>query len=312
MSQESDVAASLIRGPFIGTMIALILYGITCIQAFFYFQTYTRDHKALKSTVALVLVLETVHAALSISLLDYYLVKNYGQVQALQTATWIGTTMYTVGLLIDLVIYLYFTWRIWICGHRSITNFVFDPTWYYYLAQSQDLLYAGNALFIVGDILSASVMAYYLHKTRVGLRRTDLLVNRLLVFIVATGAIIVIVDVVALILTAVQRDTLAFLAAVIVQTRLVLFSSSADEATYKDRLNVRNSHLRAFHDAGKRETSSLALPASAFTLRFADPSDLSGVTAHHSGASNSGKSGESWHTARDIETSSQPNLDGAV
>ncbi|KAI6014183.1 hypothetical protein EDC04DRAFT_674158 [Pisolithus marmoratus] len=45
-------AASLIRGPLIGTCLASVLYGITCLQAFFYFQTYVNDQRGLKLTVS--------------------------------------------------------------------------------------------------------------------------------------------------------------------------------------------------------------------------------------------------------------------
>ncbi|KAF9237198.1 hypothetical protein BU15DRAFT_76206 [Melanogaster broomeanus] len=103
-SSEAAVAISLARGPLIGTFIGLFsfldasLYGVTCLQAFFYFQTYTHDRMALKITVATLLALETAHAALSIWVMDDYLIAQYGNEVALQDATWLSTTTYIIGV----------------------------------------------------------------------------------------------------------------------------------------------------------------------------------------------------------------------
>ncbi|KAI5984664.1 hypothetical protein EDD15DRAFT_2201206 [Pisolithus albus] len=122
----SALAVSLGRGPLIGVCIGSCLYGITCLQALFYFHTYVDDRKSLKLTVALLLTLETIHVALSMRLVDYYLVANYANEAALQSATWFTTATYSTGSFTcgyydfsDQTLFLmeefnsYFTWRIW-------------------------------------------------------------------------------------------------------------------------------------------------------------------------------------------------------
>lgn len=89
----SALAISLGRGPLIGVCLSSCLYGITCLQALFYFQTYVHDRRSLKLTVALLLTLETIHVALSMWLVDYYLVANYANEVALQSATWFTTVI---------------------------------------------------------------------------------------------------------------------------------------------------------------------------------------------------------------------------
>ncbi|KAI6013071.1 hypothetical protein PISMIDRAFT_180449 [Pisolithus microcarpus 441] len=108
----SALAVSLGRGPLIGVCLGSCLYGITCLQALFYFQTYVDDRRSLKLTVstilpsfihptctpdlrqvALLLTLETIHVALSMWLVDYYLVANYANETALQSATWFTTVI---------------------------------------------------------------------------------------------------------------------------------------------------------------------------------------------------------------------------
>ncbi|KAG6334624.1 hypothetical protein ID866_4465 [Astraeus odoratus] len=148
---------SLIRGPLVGTCVACVLYGVTCLQAFFYYQTYVQDRKGLKATVRSPFVMrvarishqavysiihrlpyycelirshramsnfphrpsafETVHAALSIWVVDTSLVTASTNPYALQSATWsvpipvsrvleqangssrLTTAMYIIGLL---------------------------------------------------------------------------------------------------------------------------------------------------------------------------------------------------------------------
>lgn len=92
----SALAVSLGRGPLIGVCLLSVypsLYGITCLQALFYFQTYVDDRRSLKLTVALLLTLETIHVALSMWLVDYYLVANYANETALQSATFTTVIM---------------------------------------------------------------------------------------------------------------------------------------------------------------------------------------------------------------------------
>lgn len=99
------------------------LYGITCLQAFFYYQTYVDDRRELKLMVCLdfflqkhitqmidagttgclvtvssvssllacidvVRAFESIHVAFSIWVMDNYLIVNYSNPNAIQTATW--------------------------------------------------------------------------------------------------------------------------------------------------------------------------------------------------------------------------------
>ncbi|KAI6118003.1 hypothetical protein F5141DRAFT_1201521 [Pisolithus sp. B1] len=302
-------ASSLLRGPLIGTCLASLLYGITCLQAFFYFQTYVDDRRGLKFTVALLLTLETIHVALSIWVVDSYLVANYTNPYALQSATWLTTTTFSVGFIIDLVVYFYFTWRIWmftsklwimifmvgwrvamvIATHTSLvdscrtcTNGVLSSTWVSYLEREKILILTGNTLFIIGDTFSASIMAWYLNKSRDHALRTNLLVNRLLVFAVATGGITVLVDIIALALTLAQPHSLAFTGAILVQTRLYANSLLVS-------LNLRNANKRAYEDAIHTATVELPMTSIAFAPNSAETARL------NEAESSVGK--ESWHTA---------------
>ncbi|KAI6003203.1 hypothetical protein F5J12DRAFT_839036 [Pisolithus orientalis] len=218
----SDLAVSLVRGPLIGTCLGSFLYGTTCLQALFYFQAYANDRLGLKLTVALLLTLETIHVALSMWLMDYYLVNNYGNERVLQSATWFVMVTYSVGFIIDSFVYLYFTWRIWMFtrklwivffmtsvalariagGVAASTLSVLSSTWVSYLERDRSLILAASSFFLIGDTFSASVMAWHLSKSRdntLKLQPTNMLVTRCIAFVVATGGITVVVDILMLV-----------------------------------------------------------------------------------------------------------------
>lgn len=288
MAPESASPESLIRGPLLGTCLGSLLYGVTCLQAFFYYQTYVDDRRFLKVTVALLLTLETVHVALSIWLIDYYLVENYANSQALQSATWLTTAIFVTGFLIDLLVYFYFIWRIWMfAGKLWIVIFmgfigisrsaigivasflsVFRPTWVSYLVNDKAMILIANSLFIVGDVFSASIMAFHLNKSReniLGAARTHMLINRLLTFAIATGSLTVLVDIVALILTLVDPVGLGFTGPVLVQTRLYANSLLAS-------LNLRKTNAQAFENAFELSTLPIQF------AHQAEPSEVSTET----------------------------------
>ncbi|KAG9308678.1 hypothetical protein JVU11DRAFT_11635 [Chiua virens] len=327
MSTQTASAIALARGPLIGTFLALAqvsrsfaphrivglshtyalcvvfwvvnsLYGVTCAQALFYFRTYERDGWRLKMTVAFLLVLDTVHAAMAIWVMDDYLIVQYGNIKVLQSGTWSFILTYILGLLIDFYVYLYFTWRVWLFTQKvwivvlmcaisisrtgiSIIATVFSvlkPTWQSYFDTAKELLIIGNILFIIGDTFSACAMAYQLTRfkswtvtyqptRRRDPRRIDLLLNRLIMFSVATGALTVLVDVIALILTLALPQTLAFLSAILVQTHLYANSLLAS-------LNIRNAAASAYDDP---PSAAVELHATV-PLQFARPLDLSTIS----------------------------------
>ncbi|KAI6014182.1 hypothetical protein EDC04DRAFT_674159 [Pisolithus marmoratus] len=209
---------------------------------------------------------------------------------------------FIIGFLIDLVVYFYFTWRIWMFTRnlwivsfmilislaRAVLSIVasalslLSSTWISYLEHEKHLILTGNILFIIGDTFSASIMAWHLNKTRDHALRTNLIVNRLLVFAVATGGITVLVDIIALVFTLAQPLTLAFTGAILVQTRLYANSLLAS-------LNLRNSNKRAYENAIHTPPIELPMTSIAFASHSAETARQNEVI------SDAGK--ESWHTA---------------
>jgi len=302
MSAENAEAISLMRGPLVGTFLGSALYGISCMQAFFYFQTYENDSRRLKMMVAILLIMETAYTATSMWAMDDYLVAHFGNTSILERGTGAFAMTYIIGFIIDFYVYLYFTWRIWLfstnkwifffmctmCISRVALGIYYSllgamhPTWVTGLEASRTVFLAMGALFIAGDTFSASVMAYYLAKSRSWLhnveshrpRRMETVINRLLMFAVATGALTSVMGVIILILGILQPHGLAFLGPAFVQ--LNLYSNSVLAS-----LNIRNS----FAPKGYGTSD---IPAG-FSLQFRGSSNTSSAVSN---SLNSGRAKE--------------------
>ncbi|KAI6110174.1 hypothetical protein EV401DRAFT_1891322 [Pisolithus croceorrhizus] len=244
----SSLVVLLLRGPLIGICLGSCLYGITCLQALFYFRTYVDDRRSLKLTVALLLTLETLHVVLSMWIVDYYLVANYTNELALQSATWFTTVTYSIGFMIDLVVYSYFTWRVWKSLDHPNTNCVLSSTWFTYLERDRGLILAGNVLFVIGDAFSASIMAWHLNKSRDDTLRCLTYLNSTNLAgspppkAVPNKSISRLLNILALVFILTQPTGLAFAGPMVVQTRLYSNSLLAS-------LNLRNAHMQAYEMA---------------------------------------------------------------
>jgi len=97
---------------FDGLTISLILYGVTCGQAIFYFRTYyKKDILLLKTLVGATWIVDTFHTILIIHSTWHYLISKISP-QALQTANWSIITQIIPTEIIAVVVDCYFIHRI--------------------------------------------------------------------------------------------------------------------------------------------------------------------------------------------------------
>ncbi|ESK85915.1 hypothetical protein Moror_2301 [Moniliophthora roreri MCA 2997] len=63
------------------------LYGVTCLQTWYYFRNY-EDRWLLRVTVLAILVLETIHAILAMHVVYHFLILNFDHPLALLRDIW--------------------------------------------------------------------------------------------------------------------------------------------------------------------------------------------------------------------------------
>ncbi|KAH7913091.1 hypothetical protein BJ138DRAFT_1224351 [Hygrophoropsis aurantiaca] len=200
---------TIMQGPLCGALATMFLYGVICMQAFHYFQNYPKDRRSLKILVTWICILETAHTALSIHFVEHYLILNFNDNTTLEYAIWSMGSSYFVGFFIAYAVNLCFIWRIWLLSKKlwiaislSIMATVrlgfglgnasvgFKYTaWVVFKAKVFPTMVVGWVISALVDIAIAVTLCYYLHRRRTGMRRTDSIINRLLLYSVNTGAV---------------------------------------------------------------------------------------------------------------------------
>ncbi|KAH9886054.1 hypothetical protein C8Q73DRAFT_716725 [Cubamyces lactineus] len=196
---------ALLLGSFLG----FILYGLTVHQVYRYFRfpAYEKDPVYVRSTVAAVLVLETLHSALAMHLCYYYLVQNYFRPQALLKGIWSADVLpFITGLLI-MVTQTFFARRVFLLNRRTVVIVVFvlmlllgqlgfstactveaftQPD-LFHVENMQWLSICAVALVIAADSLLTFCLTYNLYRSRTGIRSTDSILRLLIIYTINNG-----------------------------------------------------------------------------------------------------------------------------
>ncbi|KAH9013178.1 hypothetical protein EDB83DRAFT_2321797 [Lactarius deliciosus] len=87
---------------FIGLIISIMLFGITTLQT----KYGNRDQKALKLFIAVIFLLDALHASLCVYSIYWYLVLNFGNVEILQDNMWAMDAQIDVNTLVGYMVQL--------------------------------------------------------------------------------------------------------------------------------------------------------------------------------------------------------------
>ncbi|KAI0654681.1 hypothetical protein C8Q70DRAFT_514348 [Cubamyces menziesii] len=261
ITKSSDnPAVAFIGGLLIEIFIACILYGITTLQSFMYFQKYPNDALSLKLLVGAVWALETVHTAFCMQFLYAYLVEGFGDFAYFLQINWgIGVTVITSAG-IALCVQGYYVWRVWCVSSKSlfwtvvigvfalarvafgigstILSYVY-PEWLLFRDTKSSLVTISGGLGSAAlvDMLVALTLSYYLNKGRSSWHKeSNSKINMILLYAVNTGAITGTASLLCVILFATQKQSLVFLGLVEIQAKLYANS-------FLGSLNAR-SHIR--------------------------------------------------------------------
>ncbi|OSD00606.1 hypothetical protein PYCCODRAFT_1437195 [Trametes coccinea BRFM310] len=191
----------------LGTYGSLLLFGLTAHQTYRYFHLYPQDGRILKSLVTTVMIAETLTSIFCMHICYHYLVKSYSKPQALQFGIW-SIDVYPLVTGISMVIsQSFFARRIWLVAPRfrlvvvvagilclaeigffltgSVKAFII-PTFQQY-EEFQWLVSAGSTMAVTADTLLTAVLIIVLHKSRTGIRRTDSMIDVMIMYAVNTG-----------------------------------------------------------------------------------------------------------------------------
>ncbi|CDO74202.1 hypothetical protein BN946_scf185043.g254 [Trametes cinnabarina] len=258
--ESENPAASFFGGMLIEIFIACILYGITTLQTFIYFQKYQNDTPSLKFMVAVIWIIETAHTAFCMQLVYAYLVSNFGDFEYFLNINWsVGVTVITE-VVISTLVQAFYVRRVWIMSNKAklLTIFMASVTvcrigfgigstilsyhfgdWISFRAHKSSLATVSGGLGAAAliDVLVALTLSYYLSRGRSSWHKSsNSKINLIMLYAVNSGAITASASVLSVILYATQTDSLVFLGLVEIQGKLYANS-------FLGSLNAR-SHIR--------------------------------------------------------------------
>ncbi|CAL1703521.1 unnamed protein product [Somion occarium] len=208
-----DIPALL--GPIaITACIALLIYGVTVVQAYAYVLNYKKDDTWVKSLVYGVAFFET-------------------DLLAIVHIPWTVPTVFLINCGITILVQGFYIRRIWILSNRSlallillitiltlrigfaIATFAFFvklDTWQSFRDQTGPLvtISTGLGLAVLMDMCVAGLLIYYLVRGRSGLRRTDGIISFLIAYSVNTGLLSMAVSIAIVFTFAFMKESLIF------------------------------------------------------------------------------------------------------
>jgi len=210
MSATLDPSAPLdntMGAMIIGVIFSAVLHGICLMQAVYYFSRYKTDPLYIKCLVTVTVTFDATHLCLVTHCLYHYLITGFHNPDNLRFLVWsiLMEALFTGvnGALVQ----SFFTMRVWRLSHGNwfLTGLIAflivccagcGTGWvvvsmrlqtYEQLLRISPLTITINALSTTIDILIASSLCILLQRARTGFKKTDTVINRLIVFVVNTG-----------------------------------------------------------------------------------------------------------------------------
>ncbi|PIL34934.1 hypothetical protein GSI_02721 [Ganoderma sinense ZZ0214-1] len=195
----------------LGTIFATCVYGVSILQVYIYFRKCREDatHFAMRSFVAILFILDTISLALTVQVLYEYTVTDFGQPMLLLNVPRSLVFFQVISVLIACLVQLFFAHRIWALSKHNYllvgSIFVlalcsFGPglalsirLWdhanitYFAMLSTRILGGIASGLSVLCDIIIVLALCYYLHSKRTGFKRTDTMIDHLIVYAINRG-----------------------------------------------------------------------------------------------------------------------------
>ncbi|KAF9032081.1 hypothetical protein BDP27DRAFT_842724 [Rhodocollybia butyracea] len=254
--------------------IATMLYGVGVLQTWLYFHWYSNDHWGVKLTVVFLLLSETLQISCLFGETYVAFVNNFGDKNAIFFVSWLDTTQLLVGFLSAFIVQMYFAWCIFLLNRKQkiVTLLIVVLA----LTQIGAGLAQAIKAAIIGSLLqidaiktviicqSAATLAcdtvitlalyLALRSKRSEMKRTNTLLQKLMLNGINRGALTTIAAAVNIILFLALPGTLYFILCLLTSSKLYMNSMLAT-------LNTRQHMIQsASHSASIEPWSSIHLP----------------------------------------------------
>ncbi|PPQ92810.1 hypothetical protein CVT25_004068 [Psilocybe cyanescens] len=178
----------------LGCLIACILYGVTSVQTFIYFQHTHKDGRWFRAAIFFLWLLDTIHVAFTAHGIYFYLVTNFGAYSILEAPTWSILAGVYVTNMSDIMVRSMWSTQTHLEGGSSRHNhlvigrgFRFILITFERMNQVSYLLYTSFAAAAFADSLVAISLCTLLFNSRTGIKRTDSILKIMMAFSINTA-----------------------------------------------------------------------------------------------------------------------------
>lgn len=228
----SDYLDHTLGAVFIGLLMTVALYGVTCMQTLSYYRHNQRDGPSLKLFIFILWVLSTLHLCLIASTMYINLVTNFGNIGSSLKVAWMMAAMVIVSALIEFAVRCVFIIRIWKLSDQNRPIVVIAMilnlavlgvasyfTWkalhtkfYSTLFDAHEwVMYAAFTLDSVVDIAITGSIALFLWRKRTGFASTDGVMMTMIKFAINTGVLTALISVMVLVTFLAIRHSYIFM-----------------------------------------------------------------------------------------------------
>ncbi|KAF8465195.1 hypothetical protein DFH94DRAFT_698856 [Russula ochroleuca] len=248
--------SNTIGAVIIGWGLSCLFFGMLCIQVWAYYQRYTNDSTSYKVLVLSLWILEALHQAFVGHIAWYYIVDNRGSLLVLlNPPVWTLSVQTLLGALVGLIVKTCFGLRVWkfskgnylvtglilgmalaqfatavdrrppslLNNTASMTNVQRPASFHLRVGQADEITTLASTALSLGvatDIFTAASLSYFLHRMRTGYKKSDTLINRLIVYSVNTGTLTSVFSVAVLVAYNLMPDNLVFIALYFILSKL--------------------------------------------------------------------------------------------
>ncbi|EIW57988.1 uncharacterized protein TRAVEDRAFT_29858 [Trametes versicolor FP-101664 SS1] len=243
-SLGSGLALDTTLGAYlIGTFCSLPLYGLSVHQLYRYCRLFPKDTTYIRILVAIVMPLETMHAAALMHSCYYYLTTNYDNPNALlETPVWSVAVVPLLSTVVGLIAEIFFAWRVSMLGswHKiiaiiailclltqigcsSVSVRQMYVTGTFEVSESKALDWVariGYGFTALADILLSGCIIRALRRSRARHEQTDTLLDVFMLYVVNSGLLIGLCSTAAFVLTVADPNELRWASFNIITCRL--------------------------------------------------------------------------------------------
>ncbi|KAF8689336.1 hypothetical protein AX14_003356 [Amanita brunnescens Koide BX004] len=243
---------------FVGNVIAGCLYGVASIQAYIYFKGQPNDTVLFRLLLFLVWLADSIQLAFGSHALYYYMVTNYDNPLALLYPNWSILAQIFATCISGIIVRGIFTRRVWLVTGRNyilvgiialavLSTFVcgfafgirgFSIGTFLSLPRVSGFLYAGFASAVAADVLIAISLCVSLSRRRTGFRRTDTLLNVLILYAINSSILTSLCSIACLVTYAFWPTEFTFIAIFFLQSKLYTISLFAS-LNHREQLRER-------------------------------------------------------------------------